>query len=140
MKVQEVMTTPVGVISGEATVREAAAMMKETGASALAVHGGKGVQSGPYGIITDRDLALRVLAAGKGSATEVGEVCSLPRLTVAPADDVEHAVDLMKRHGLRALPVVEDNKVMGTASMVDIAEAQTSVASTALTAAHMLKA
>jgi CBS domain-containing protein len=136
VKVEEVMTTPVGVVSGESTVRDAAAMMKKTAASALAVQGKKG---DPYGVITDRDLVLRVLAEGRGSATEVGEVCSLPTVTVGPDDEVEHALDLMKRHRVPALPVVDGNNVLGTVSMVGIAEAQSAVASNALASANGLK-
>ncbi|MBI2913531.1 MAG: CBS domain-containing protein [Chloroflexi bacterium] len=121
MKAKDLMTSPAVVVSAEATVEEAAAKMKEADVGALPVYGGAG---GPWGIITDRDIAVRAVAVGRGSATQVGEVCTLPVITVEPDADIDDVAYLMKKHQLRRLPVLQDDVVEGMISLADIALAQ----------------
>ncbi|MFF2145117.1 CBS domain-containing protein [Kitasatospora sp. NPDC058190] len=74
------------------------------------------------GLVTDRDLVVRVLAEGKDpDSTNVGDVCSCELVSVAPDDDVQHAVDLMRRHALRRLPVLDDGQAVGIVSLGDLA-------------------
>jgi len=75
------------------------------------------------GILTDRDIIVRVLAEEKDpAATTVGDICSRELTTIRPTDSVGSAVRLMREKALRRLPVVEDNgEVVGIVSLGDLA-------------------
>ncbi|CAL9624278.1 MULTISPECIES: CBS domain-containing protein [Streptomyces] len=74
------------------------------------------------GLVTDRDLAVRVLAEGLDPArTTVREVCSPRLVTVSPDDESGRAVALMRRHALRRLPVVADGETVGMVALGDLA-------------------
>ena len=73
-------------------------------------------------MITDRDIATRVVAEGADpSATSVGDVYSRDLISVEPGRDIEEAVQLMARHQVRRLPVVEDGTLVGIVAQADIA-------------------
>jgi CBS domain-containing protein len=73
-------------------------------------------------VVTDRDIALRIVAEGRDSAaTTLADVCSHSLLTVTPTDSVEEAVRLMRTHAIRRLPVVEDGRAVGIVSLGDLA-------------------
>jgi CBS domain-containing protein len=73
------------------------------------------------GLVTDRDLAIRVLADGNGPDTPVREVCTEEPVTVSPEDDVESALELMRAHAVRRVPVVENGMPVGMVSLGDLA-------------------
>ncbi|MGY1439305.1 CBS domain-containing protein [Streptomyces reniochalinae] len=74
------------------------------------------------GLVTDRDLAIRVLAEGLDpGCTTVREACSPQLVTVAPGDEVGRAVGLMREHALRRLPVVENGEAVGVVALGDLA-------------------
>ena len=75
------------------------------------------------GIVTDRDLTVRVLAEGLDpAATTVVDVISRDLVTVGPDDDVERAMDAMGEHQVRRIPVVDgDNRLVGIIAQADIA-------------------
>ena len=74
------------------------------------------------GMVTDRDIATRVVAEGADpTATSVGDVLSREPISVGPGDDLDEAVELMARHQVRRLPVVEDGRVVGIVAQADIA-------------------
>ena len=73
------------------------------------------------GIFSERDLMSRVVVAGKDAAhTPVSQVMTEDPLTVAPGDNLETCMTLMKRHGFRHLPVCEGREVKGVISLRDI--------------------
>ena len=73
------------------------------------------------GIFSERDLMRRVVAAGLDPATTlVGEVMTDDPLTVAPTEDVETCMVLMRRHGFRHLPICEGKLLKGLVSLRDI--------------------
>lgn len=73
------------------------------------------------GIFSERDLMSRVVVAGKDAAnTPVSEVMTEDPLTVAPGDNLETCMTLMKRHGFRHLPVCAGREVKGVISLRDI--------------------
>ena len=105
------MTTlaPVATIGPDATVAEAAAEMQRRSASALVVLEGEQL----VGLLTERDL-VRVIVDGADPATVlVRQRMRLDVVTVAPDTDAMQARELMGRHALRHLPVLEDGKVVG---------------------------
>ena len=75
----------------------------------------------PIGIITDRDLTLRVLAHAHDAHTPVGNVMSPRPFVVHEHDRVDQALYLMRRSGVRRLPIVDDHgKLVGLVSLDDL--------------------
>jgi len=74
------------------------------------------------GIVTDRDIAVRVVAQDRNPAdTTVGDVCSADLITVGPDDDLDNAIGLMRQHAVRRIPVVDDGRPIGVLSLGDLA-------------------
>jgi CBS domain-containing protein len=80
---------------------------------------------GLYGIVTDRDIVVRVIAEGKDvTTTDLEAICSRNLATLTPDQTVKDATQLMKDKALRRIPVVEEDgkgKVIGIVSIGDIA-------------------
>jgi CBS domain-containing protein len=117
--IRDVMTTNPRTVETGASVVEAARLMKEEDVGiAPVVEGGRLV-----GAITDRDIVLRVVAAGKDpQSTTVREIASTDLVTVDPQQDLDEALRLMARHQVRRLPVVEeDGKLVGVLAQADVA-------------------
>jgi CBS domain-containing protein len=76
-----------------------------------------------FGIVTDRDLALRVVAEERDArSTQVGEVMTYEVFTCRASDDVQKAVDAMSGHQLRRMPVIDgDRRIVGIISQADVA-------------------
>jgi CBS domain-containing protein len=99
---------PLVTITAEDTVEKAARVMRDRHVGCLIVtrHGR------PAGVVTDRDLVVRVVAAGRGPATTaVGEFVTYDPITVSVREGIETAVERMRRHGVRRLPVVDDEGI-----------------------------
>jgi CBS domain-containing protein len=74
------------------------------------------------GIVTDRDIVVRVLAEGKDPGrTKLGEICSRDLVSVAPDDPVDKAVQLVREKAIRRLPVLEDGQPVGVVTIGDLA-------------------
>src|SRR5207237_2499874 len=74
------------------------------------------------GIVTDRDLVVRVIAEGKDpDSTTVGEIVSADVVTVSPDQDLDEALKLLARHQVRRLPVVENDRLVGIVAQADVA-------------------
>lgn len=118
MKIREVMTpAPVAVLSTD-TVTAAARIMKEQDIGAVLVTAGGRL----IGILTDRDIAIRVLASGFDPSTiTAGDVCSPELVTVGLDDDTGDAVRLMRRRAVRRVPVVDDDTAVGIVTIGDLA-------------------
>jgi CBS domain-containing protein len=74
----------------------------------------------PVGIITERDISRRVAKGSRALMTKVKRVMSSPVISVAPSTPIEKAVYLMLKHGIRRLPVVEKEKLVGLVSERDL--------------------
>jgi CBS domain-containing protein len=73
------------------------------------------------GMLTDRDVTIRAVAEGRDpSTTTVGQVYSSEIATLAPTDNVQDAIRLMRERGVRRLPVVQDGRPIGVVSLGDI--------------------
>jgi CBS domain-containing protein len=123
--VADVMTPGVESTSSTETLRDAARAMREGDFGSMPV-----VDDGQLtGILTDRDIVVRAVAEGLDPAARVGDVASRDPVTVEPGEDLDDAMDLMARHRIRRLPVVEDGRLVGVVSQADVAlgakEAQT---------------
>jgi len=75
------------------------------------------------GIVTDRDLALKIVAEGRdASTTKVETVMTRKLVTCHAEDDLQIALDAMSEHQLRRIPVVDDdNKILGIIAQADVA-------------------
>lgn len=74
------------------------------------------------GIVTDRDLTVRVLAEGiDGDSISLGDVCTTDLVTVGPDDALGDVVGLMRREAIRRVPVAEDGTAVGVLAIGDLA-------------------
>ncbi|MBI2773818.1 MAG: CBS domain-containing protein [Chloroflexi bacterium] len=110
MKVKELMTAEPASLGPDATLGEAATLMKQEDCGSIPI-----VRDGALvGIVTDRDIVIRAVAAGKDvKSTRVSEVMSADPIWVSPDDDVAEAEKIMADRQVRRLPVVEDGHLAG---------------------------
>lgn len=117
-KISEIMTPSPATLTAERPVIDAARTMADQGiGDVLVVRDGRLV-----GLVTDRDLAVRVLAEGRDPATTpVGDVCSGDPATLGPDDDVSAAIALVRERAVRRIPVVDGGTAVGIVSIGDLA-------------------
>ena len=125
MKLREVMTNPVIRIHPDETVTVAARILTQYNIGSLPVCAGDGRLCG---VVTDRDLVTRCMAAGKApAATSVREVMTSRVIGASPDMDGVQAAKLMAREQIRRLPVVENGRLCGVVSLGDLAGCTESV-------------
>ncbi|MBI2709414.1 MAG: CBS domain-containing protein [Actinobacteria bacterium] len=117
---REIMTPGVEYLKTDATVQEAAERLASADVGAIPVCRDDGKL---YGVVTDRDIVVKVLAAGKDPAsTTLEQVADQPEVVTIGADDsVEEALRTMKEHKVRRLPVIDGTELVGMVSQADIA-------------------
>ena len=119
MKVKEIMTPKVIGVREHETVEVAARTLEQYNIGALPVFGLGGAVCG---MITDRDMVTRCIAANRQpSKTTVGQIMTNRLTAVTPDTDVATAARLMAKHQIRRLPVLEDGKLRGMVSLKDLA-------------------
>ncbi len=118
MKVSEIMTRDVRLLSPDQTIREAASLMAEIDSGALPV----GENDRLVGMITDRDIVIRAVAQGKSADTKVSDVMSKEMLYCVDTDDIDDVARNMGKAQVRRLPVVNsDKRLVGIVSLGDLA-------------------
>ena len=117
--IRELMTTNPRSLESGSSVIEAARIMRDEDAGIVPIVEGEKL----IGTVTDRDIAIRVVAEGKSpESTTVGEIASRELVTIDPQQELDEALRLMARHQVRRLPVVEeDGKLVGIVAQADIA-------------------
>ena len=120
MRVSEAMTREVRVASPTQTIREVAKIMDEIDAGSMPV----GDNDRLVGMITDRDIAIRAVALGKGPDTPVREVMSDSKVLYCYEDEeLAHVAKNMGEEQVRRLPVVNrDKRLVGIVSLGDLAQ------------------
>jgi CBS domain-containing protein len=112
------MTRGVEITNPQETIRDAARMMVDCDAGALPV----GENDRLVGVITDRDIAVRAVAEGKGPDARVGDVMSAEVRYCFEDDDVDEVLRNMGELQLRRLPVLSrDKRLVGIVSLSDLA-------------------
>jgi CBS domain-containing protein len=97
---------------------EAARLMRDENVGSLPVSD----EGRLVGMLTDRDIAVRVVAEGRSpESTTVGEVFSPNPVAARPDQDLDEALQLMAQHQVRRLPVVEDDRLVGILAQADVA-------------------
>ena len=118
---REIMTPDASYCPEDATVADAARKMADEGVGALPICDMDGHLSG---VVTDRDLAVKVVAQGLGPDTALTDVIDRTEVVTIGADDsVEEAIRTMKDHAVRRLPVIDGRSLVGMVSQADIARA-----------------
>ena len=111
MKVKDLMTPRPTVLRPEDTASQAATLMKQNDCGSIPVVANGGTL---VGIVTDRDIVLRVVAAGKEPrSTPVSAVMTADPVTVSPDSNADVAEKVMADRQVRRLPVVEDGHLVG---------------------------
>ncbi len=121
-KARDVMTKDLIYASPQDTVSHVAQLMKREDIGPVLIVDNEESKR-LVGIVTDRDLALKVVAEGRDpQTTTVEEVMSRKLITCRPDDDIENAMKAMAQYQLRRIPVVEDdNRLVGIISQADVA-------------------
>jgi CBS domain-containing protein len=116
--IKEVMTRDVRACEPNATVAEAAKVMAQEDVGPIPI-----VEDGRLvGIVTDRDIVVRVVAEGRDpKTTTVNEIASTELVTVSPEDNLDEALKLLAERQIRRLPVVEGDRLVGIVAQADIA-------------------
>ncbi|MGH3032070.1 MAG: CBS domain-containing protein [Gaiellaceae bacterium] len=117
-QIRDLMTeNPSSCERGTPVAEAAKVMAREDVGSVPVVEGGRLV-----GVVTDRDLVVRVLAEGRDpESTTAGEIASSDLVTLSPDDNLDQALQLLARHQVRRLPVVEGERLVGIVAQADIA-------------------
>jgi CBS domain-containing protein len=117
--IREVMTSKVCSIDAEKPVAYAAKMMRDEDVGLAPIVEGDRL----VGTLTDRDIAIRVVAEGRDpESTKVRDVASTDLVTVDPQQDLDEALRLMAQHQVRRIPVVEeDGRLVGVVAQADVA-------------------
>ncbi|OQP16956.1 CBS domain-containing protein [Geobacillus zalihae] len=115
--VRDVMSTDVQYCTPLDNLYEVAVKMRDFNVGAIPI-----VDDGRLvGMITDRDIVVRGMAEKRPGSTAVTEVMSRDLVTLSPDDSVQKATDMMARHQIRRLPVVENGRLVGIISLGDLA-------------------
>jgi len=116
--VRDAMTENPRSIGASTSVVEAARLMREQDIGSLPITDDEKL----VGMITDRDITTRVVAeAADPTSTSVEDVYSRDLVSVEPDEDLDEALQLMARHQVRRLPVVENGRLVGIVAQADIA-------------------
>ena len=116
--VRDLMTPDPVTLGGTEPVTTAARAMRDQDVGAVLVADDATLR----GIVTDRDLAIRLIADGEDpESTTVGSLCSTDLHTLSPDDPLDAAVRMMSEHALRRVPVVENQVPVGILSLGDLA-------------------
>ena len=117
MLIREVMTESVVTAEPHETVRTVAELMRDRNVGSVVLVAGER----PVGFLTDRDLTVSVLADGRDPSGPAGDHASSPVITADPDMEVEEGAELMIRHGVRRLVVMDGERLCGVVALDDLA-------------------
>ncbi|WP_405608640.1 CBS domain-containing protein [Streptomyces sp. NBC_00076] len=116
--VSDIMTSAPVTVEPQTSVTAVARIMRDRDIGAVLVSDGDTLR----GLVTDRDLVVRALAeGGDPEQTTVAGACSDDLVTVSPQDDLDHAIEVMREHAVRRVPVVESGHPVGMVALADLA-------------------
>lgn len=116
--VSDIMTSAPVTVEPQTSVTAVARIMRDQDLGAVLVTDGDELR----GLVTDRDLVVRSLADGGDlEQITVAGVCSDDLVTVTPEDDLDRAIELMREHAVRRIPVVDHGRPVGIVALGDLA-------------------
>lgn len=116
---REIMTSEARCVRASDTVLDAARTMADAGLGALPICG---EDDQLQGMLTDRDIVVKVLAEGKDPrAVHAGELSQGEAVTIGADDDAGEILRTMSRHQVRRLPVIDGHQLVGIVSQADVA-------------------
>lgn len=116
---REIMTGDATCVQEDQTVEDAARMMAELDVGALPICGN---DDRLKGMLTDRDIVVKVLAEGRDPAqTRAGELGQGKPVTIGADDSADLALQTMAEHKVRRLPVIDGHQLIGVVSQADLA-------------------
>jgi len=116
MKTRDLIAKPPVAVPSETTVQEAAALMESANVGALLVTDGGRLA----GIVTDRDIVVRAVAGGYPPHARIDSFMSTTIVTVDADADVHEAYRILGTHGVRRLPVVAGDAIVGMLTVDDL--------------------
>lgn len=118
MKIKDIMTDNLAVVSPDTTVIEVAQLMQKHDVGAVPVCEGANM----VGLVTDRDIVVRNIAHGKDPQhTPVRDVMTTQVKSISPETSLSQAAGIMAAQQVRRLPVVNENRLVGMVSLGDLA-------------------
>jgi CBS domain-containing protein len=120
LKVQSLITRPAVCVAQDTPVQQAAQVMTEQSVSSLVITDSDDEAAGMVGILTDRDLRTRVLAAGLDGQTPVSAVMTPEPTTIRASDSVFSAMLCMLRNNIHHLPILHQQRTVGLLNLSDI--------------------
>ncbi|MEV4378414.1 CBS domain-containing protein [Streptosporangium sp. NPDC049644] len=118
---REIMTPEAECVNAEETVQDAAEKMARLDVGALPICG---TDDRLKGMITDRDIVVKVLAQGKEPRScKAGELAQGEAVTIGADDDAREILNTMASHKVRRLPVIDGHRLVGMVALADVAQA-----------------
>ncbi|MET9573877.1 CBS domain-containing protein [Streptomyces virginiae] len=118
---REIMTADATCIGAQETVLEAAKKMTQLKVGALPICG---TDEKLKGMLTDRDIVVKVLGAGKDpGAVKAGDLAQGEAVTIGADDDAAEILRTMSEHQVRRLPVIDGHTLVGIVALADVARA-----------------
>jgi len=119
-KARDIMTGGVECVQEDETVQDAARKMEQLGVGALPICGS---DDRLKGMLTDRDIVVKVIAQGKDPAsTRAGDLAQGKPVTIGADDELGELVRTMAQHQVKRLPVIDGHRLVGVVSEADVAE------------------
>lgn len=117
---RDVMTGDAKCVQEDDTIRAAAEALASSGVGAMPICGS---DNRLKGMLTDRDITIEIVAKGKDpDSTKVSELADGKPVTIGADDPIEDALETMKDHKVRRLPVIDGHDLIGVVSQADIAK------------------
>jgi CBS domain-containing protein len=120
MRINDIMTANPSFVTPDATIREAAQVMKRESVGIVPVIKSSSDRT-LLGVVTDRDIAIRCVAEGKDASCRVREAMSEDLATCTPNDEVDDVMQTMSREKVRRIPIVDERgSLVGIVSQADL--------------------
>lgn len=120
MRVGEFCNREVVMIEEERSITEAAVVMREYHVGDVIIVREEYGKQVPVGILTDRDIALGIVASGTNpNSVSVADAMSSDLTTVTEDDDLMHVIEVMREHGIRRVPVTDSEGTLAGIMTVD---------------------
>ncbi len=120
MKARDIMTANPRCVTTSDSITRAAEIMRDTDVGIVPVVEDSGSMK-LAGVVTDRDIAVRIVAEGRDNTVNVRDIMSSGLATVKPDDDLDRVTELMKSEQVRRIPVVEGDRLVGIIAQADVA-------------------